>query len=573
LGTFHLPNGGNHIDGHLGQTMKLFTQLTCHLQAVRQLIFASRLHIKMIKNISALCVAMSILLAYGANAQTTQSVADKLDADAYFAMAQRTEDALKVAKDKGGDPARFARTNPVAIHDAAGSEREVATLMFVLKSGADANVPRHANIKGGPIISAQMDLAKIELLIKAGADVNGSGEANYTALSNALHSPMREFKFPPTPKTGEAQRVYSKLDVVRFLLDAGAKLNDGVGATWRGGMLASTRKEDKDVIDLLVARGATLKGARFDWLEPPEDKADRGPLSIASMIGREDLAFAILRRSGRIEPNDSLALLHASRRGYDDLALALLQAGADPKAIDPNGNTSLMWARKTRDTRLVAALLKAGASDSPALPSVSFEREGLSEFDRQAALIIDDVASMDSPRFTLDVYLPKRGEPAFVLYGAEPNKFEKIACERASAYVIVANMNAINSIQVGVCSASAGKIASLLEQSRDTFGKLLNSMNPEPKRDASEMVKMGLVWRENNLPNGGKSYEFPILLIGHGVISMRTYVLVEQSAGRVVIVQASVDRLCEGGDPRTPLCRDSSRAFAEIASRVSRLPK
>ncbi len=525
----------------------------------------------MIKYSIALAFVL-ILIAGRANAQLpTPSANEKLDAAAYYALVQREDVLLKGAREKGGDPERYARENPLAIHDAVGTDRDVAALVFVLTSGANPNAPRHPNIKGGPILAAQLDPEKIELLVKAGADINGADHNGYTVLSQALYLPQREYRFPPLPRAGVVQRVYSKLEIVRFLLDAGAALNEGPGSIGRGGMLGITRPEDKDVIDYLIARGATLRGAQLNFIDPEADKVTRGPLVTALMQEREDLALAMLQRDKLIAADDRLALLHAARRGFSDLALALLAAGADPKASDEVGGTPLMWAHKARDMRLVAALLKAGVPDSRALPKVSFERDGLNAFDKKAAVIIDDVAFMDSPRFALDMYLPKRAEPKFALYGVEPNKFEQISCERASAYTIIASMNAVNNIQVGICKAQTRRLLAGVEQSRKSMRAMLATLGNGATVDAALAERAGWTWKEKNLPNGSRSFEFPLILIGHGVISIRTYVLIDKSASRAVILQASVDHLCQNPAVRTALCLEPSRAFAEIADRLIRL--
>ena len=526
----------------------------------------------MIKFSFALVFITLMLITGRANGQRpTPSATEKLDAAAYYALVQHDDVRLKAARDEGGDPERYARENPQAIYDAASTERDVAALAFVLKSGANANAPRYPNSKGSPILSAQLDPEKIGLLVKAGADINGVDNSGYTALSQILYSPSREYRFPPTAKAGEAQRVYSKLDVVRFLVNAGAALNDSPGAAGRGGMLALTRRDDKDVIDYLIAHGATLRGAKFGLIDAEADKVARGPLVTALMLEREDLALVLLQRDKEIAINDRLALLHAARRGFSNFALTLLAAGANPSTSDNEGSTPLMWARKKRDNPLVAALLKAGAPDSPALPKFSFERDGFNDFDKKAAAIIDDVAFMDSPRFALDMYLPKLTEPTFILYGAEPNKFEQFSCERASAYSIVVLMNAVNNIQVGICKAQAKRMLAGVDQSRNNLRGMLLTLGNGATADAALVEKAGWTWKERQLPDGAQSYEFPLLLIGHGIIGVRTYVLMDKSANRAVIIQASVDRLCENPLLRTPLCRDPSQAFAEIADRLNRL--
>ena len=319
------------------------------------------------------------------------------------------------------------------------------------------------------------------------------------------------------------------------------------------------------MIALLLARGATLQGVKFDFISPADEKMERGQITTALMLGRDDLALALLSRDKRVGANDSQALLEAARRGHGSLALALLQAGANARTTDASASTPLMWARKWRDTRLIAALLNAGAPDKPDLPKVPYPPEmwsALGRFSKQSLLIIDDVAVMDVPR----VGLEPKGETAFVLYGDTEGKLEQIRCEHTSAYEIFGAGGAGDAIWVGTCKAAAKRVLASAEVAFRTHAK------SEP-RVAAMWSEMGLMWKREVRPDGVQSFEFPVALIGHGAIFLRTFVLVDKSGGRAVIVQASVDKLCQETPAATPLCTDSGRALAEIAERVARLPQ
>lgn len=500
------------------------------------------------------------------------SASAQLDAAAYYAFAENAVAKLKQAREEGGDPARFARDNPLAIHDAAGPSRSVATLAFVLASGADPNAPRRPGDVGGPILSVQSDPEKFKLLVKAGANINDVDSNRYTALSRILYSSFREFTVPASPTPGDAVRKYSKLELVRTLVDAGASIDDGPGSVGRGGMLALTTRADTDVIDFLISRGATLRHAQLDPLNPEKDIDSRGPLVTAIVLERDDLAAKLLERDRIISTDDRPVLLYAVRRGFFELAFSLLAAHADPSASDEDGNTPLMWARKGRNAKLVAAILKAGAPNVPALPKVSYRREGLSEFDMQTAVIIDDVAFMDSPRFLLDMYLPKRKGPAFILNGVDVNQVEQFSCEHASNFVIHAHSNAIDGIAVGICHSEAKRIQASLLRSQDPIKKLVASIGVPPITDA-QAEKIGWTWKESKLKAGSRGVEFPVILVGHGIISLRTYVLFDKTDSNAVIVQMSVDHLCSDDRLRTPLCLNSGAALAEIAERVRVLPQ
>jgi len=55
------------------------------------------------------------------------------------------------------------------------------------------------------------------------------------------------------------------------------------------------------------------------------------------------------------------ALMYASSLGYTDIAVALINVGADVNIKNKNGSTALMYASQQGDTDIVEVLIKAGA--------------------------------------------------------------------------------------------------------------------------------------------------------------------------------------------------------------------
>jgi ankyrin repeat protein len=488
-----------------------------------------------------------------------------LDAGAYRALAAGNQADLAGWRSKGGDAARYAKNNPEAIYDATRSDRDVAVLEFVLKNGANPNAQIRPGVKGGPIFVNPFDCDKVALLVKYGADVNVRDLNGYAPLSHALFAPASEFKMPPDARAGQKVRVFTKLEVVRLLLDSGAEFNGPLGGEGDAGTLGLTRRVDPDVIRLLVARGATLRY--------PANRSKAGPITTAIQQDRDDLALALLGRDKRLGADDNLALLEATRRGFSEVALALLHANADPNVADAKGATALTWALRRKDAPLIAALQQAGANQ-PAAP-LKARSLATASFDARTASKIDEVALFDPDRFYLASSLPKP-EVVFLFYGAEPGQFETFKCEDAALFSLIAYANKQGTIQVGICRNEARRVRGAARSAKDALAQVTSSLGASaPKPD--QLKAAGLDWDSATYADGWEGYRFPLVAIGHGIAVVNTVVLSSQAEGRAVIVQADLGQLCDshygqGRQVKTPLCEDTAKALTDIALSVARTP-
>ena len=323
-------------------------------------------------------------------------------------MAERKPALVEALRAGGADPVRHVRATPGILFDALRPERSAEVVEMVLAAGADPNAPKSPQIRTPPLFEARFHPEKTRLLIKHGADVNAKDQSGYTLLAQALYTPLLE----------------NKPGVVRMLLDAGLNVNGDHGGWGRDGALGLARREEPDMIALLVERGATLAG-----------KDGRGPLTIAVQMERDDLVLALLRRDRKVGPNDSAALPLAARRGWRPVVVALLQAGADVNAADDQGMSALALAERRRDAEMSKALVGAGAK-----PVQEPKRAALpagADFPAVAAREIDEVVFFDPPRFALI-----DGKPGpFAFYGQGMNQFEQVSCERSAAFGIIASAN------------------------------------------------------------------------------------------------------------------------------------
>lgn len=104
-----------------------------------------------------------------------------------------------------------------------------------------------------------------------------------------------------------------------------------------------------------------------DWPNP--DEGNCTPLIIAAYKGLEEVAILLIESGANLELSDKngrTALIWAAFRGEDEMVLLLLDAGANMEARDNYGRTALLWACYKGKNKVVDALLELGADQTAA---------------------------------------------------------------------------------------------------------------------------------------------------------------------------------------------------------------
>ena len=258
------------------------------------------------------------------------------------------------------------------------------------------------------------DIDSARQLLDKGADPNARNDAGATALMWAVDDP----------------------EMTRLLLDRGANANISSADARTPLMLASGRFGASDVVQLLLDRGATLKGQPVLGQAGDAGDArllrlliDRGadattlPIDLAMRSGCVDCAELLLALAGK--PALNRALESAGRFGDSGAVRMLLDRGAEPtgaalraaassERIPLEGVTALLekgarddaaldQARRHGETTVVAVLRNAGAREQP-VSSLDLKRPAVARSVRAA---VD--ASLPLLQHTDTVFLEKAG--------------------------------------------------------------------------------------------------------------------------------------------------------------------
>lgn len=260
-------------------------------------------------------------------------------------------------------------------------------MRLLLEHGADPNARNPMDATA--LVWAAGDAAKASLLVERGAAVNVQSKLGRTPLmvaasvaGNAATVKLLLAKgaavnlrdniapIPVVPAGGgkgtaliDAARTGDEASV-RMLLEAGADVNaaDARNGTALSEAIVYSRR---DLVKLLLAAGASAEG-RVTALAMPY-------LALAAMRGDVEIARMLVNAKAPVDAPDvsgATPLLWATASDHDDPAMVefLLSAGAQVNARTKSGDSALDWALRRGETSVVRALRAAGAESSTLIP-------------------------------------------------------------------------------------------------------------------------------------------------------------------------------------------------------------
>jgi uncharacterized protein len=263
---------------------------------------------------------------------------------------------------------------------AAVKGHDVHAVRALLKKGADASA---TDVDGTtPLMLAvqERDADMVQALLAAGARVDAANRYGATALHTAARngdaktallllkaganaaavSPEGETVLMAAARTGS-------VELINALLKGGKnganKADPNSKEGWKGqtALMWAAAEGHADAIAALVAGGANVDEASTDITLPTVDterriggfvysaipKGKLTALHFAARAGQLEAARALIKARANLDAVDSdgtNALVIATMNGHPDIAIELLNAGADPKVADKYGRTVLFAA-------------------------------------------------------------------------------------------------------------------------------------------------------------------------------------------------------------------------------------
>ncbi len=309
---------------------------------------------------STCCKTFTVMLAIGVLAPLAKPAAAQtgFDGPALIVAARRADaEAIRALLAEGADVhVRYGDGTP-ALHWATHLDSDDLVALLIT-SGADVNSADDHGVTALSLACLNGSAALVQTLLDAEADPNAARASGETVLMTAAR--------------------VGNVDVVKLLLAAGADPNATEALLGQTALMLAIAENHTPVARILLESGAGVSARTDNRFTPLLFAAQQGNIDAAQLLlsagadvnesAPDGIGGNTNARTRFVRNTDAHVLLVAIDSGHRDMALFLLDGGADPNHTGA-GRTPLHSAVQHQMPEVVSALLARGAD-----PNVRLER-------------------------------------------------------------------------------------------------------------------------------------------------------------------------------------------------------
>ena len=295
----------------------------------------------MLKSLTACGVAVLVLLAGYPAAAPGQN--NNPDLRLIEAVKDQDRAAVRSLLDQKADVKAAQPDGATALHWAAYRE-DLEIVDLLIPAGADVNAASEYGLTPLALACSTRNAAVVGKLLDAGADPNLAPWSGVTPLMTAAN-------------TGNA-------DVANLLLARGADVNAAESRRGQTALMWAIAAGHPNVARLLIEHGANVSARSHRYQEenfspmvleaysadvPATSQGGFTPLLFAARVGDLETARLLVSKGADVNestPVEGNSLVVATSAGHEDLAMFLLEQGADPNTADGGGITPLHYAMR-----------------------------------------------------------------------------------------------------------------------------------------------------------------------------------------------------------------------------------
>lgn len=159
-------------------------------------------------------------------------------------------------------------------------------------------------------------------------------------------------------------------------------------------------------------------------------------------------------------------------------------------------------------------------------------------------------------------------EASFLAYGEKLNEFVHFDCSPGAVFSILSRSGKQGGLSVGSCTRHRQDVLRAVKNASSGVSQTIEALKRVGNAAGIETVqkRMGWQYESTTLADGSRLYYFPVLLVGHGLLSVSTAVLVTDE--HVIVIQAGSANLCHYDQNDPKFCTDAKSGLFQLMKLV-----